>query len=295
MKAVRLNNQRIPESQLILSEHFNVYHLGIRADHIADDVIVVGDPERVGRITARFEEIEFISRQREFHVHTGIFRSKRITVMSTGIGVDNIDIVINELDAAVNIDPLTRKPRGERRRLNIIRLGTTGALRPEITIGTKIASAYAIGFDGVPWHYDLEMEEDEKEIALAFSGQTDWPPELAKPYCAKADPELLHTIGADMTQGVTITANGFYGPQGRSLRLPLKHASLIDRIRAFQHRSYHATNFEMECAGLYALSSALEHRVLTCCVVLANRYNEKFTEDPLKAVDALIDQVLERL
>lgn len=295
MKAEGLNNKRVPETQLILTEQLNVYHLGIRGDHIADDVIVVGDPERVGRITARFDEIEFISRQREFHVHTGIYRSKRITVMSTGIGVDNIDIVVNELDAAINIDPLSRKPRKEQRKLNIIRLGTTGGLRPDIPIGSKIASAYAIGFDGVPWHYDISMEDDEKDLALAFSGQTNWPAELAKPYCAKADHELLHTIGEGMIHGVTITANGFYGPQSRSVRLPLSHPDLLERIRTFEHKGFRATNFEMECAGLYALSSALEHRVLTCCVVLANRYNEKFTEDPLKAVDALIDQVLERL
>lgn len=295
MKALRLTNHRVPETQLILTQQFNVYHLGIRADHIADDVIVVGDPERVGRITARFDEIEFISRQREFHVHTGVYRTKRITVLSTGIGVDNIDIVINELDAAVNIDPLTRKPRKDQRKLNIIRLGTTGGLQPDIPIGTKVASAYAIGFDGVPWHYDVEMENDEKDLALAFSGQTDWPTELAKPYCAKADKGLLETIGEGMLHGVTITANGFYGPQSRSVRLPLRYPDLLDRIRSFSHNGYMATNFEMECAGLYALSSALEHRVLTCCVVLANRYNEKFTEDPLKAVDALIDEVLERL
>jgi uridine phosphorylase len=295
MKARHLLNREVPESQLIITDEHAVYHLNVRGDHIADTVIVVGDPDRVGVITSRFEDLEMVIRGREFHVHTGRYKGKRITVMSTGIGVDNIDIVVNELDAAVNIDPLTRKPKAELRSLRIVRVGTCGALREDIPIGTMIASKYAIGYDGVPWHYDLEMEPDEQDLALAFAAKTDWPAELARPYCAKADEELLQTVGEGMLHGVTITANGFYGPQNRAVRLPLRDEGMMERVRHFEHNGERAANFEMECAGLYALSGMLGHQVLTTCVVLANRYNEAFTTDPSKAVNALIDQVLERL
>lgn len=295
MKPRSLSSGIIPESQLILNPDQSVYHLRVRSEHIADTIIVVGDPERVSNITSRFDHLKHVISSREFVIHTGTYKGKLLTVLSTGIGVDNIDIVINELDAAVNIDPETRKPHSKLRHLRIIRLGTCGTLRSEVPIGSFIASAYAIGFDGVPWHYDMEMLADEMECAERFSDHVDWPHELAKPYCAKADKVMLNTIGEGMIHGITITANGFYGPQGRSLRLPLRDASLLERIRSFQFNHYQATNFEMECAGLYALSSLLSHRVLTCCVVLANRYNEEFTGDPSKAVNALIDVVLERL
>ena len=220
---------------------------------------------------------------------------KEITVLSSGIGVDNIDIVINELDAAVNIDPKTRLPRSKKRILRLIRLGTTGALQKDIPVGTRIASAYAIGYDGVPWHYDVSMLADEERIAKAFIEHTNWPQELASPYVAKADKVLLHTIGEGMVHGITVTANGFYGPQNRALRVPLRDAERMDQMRSFQTSEHRLTNFEMECAGIYALGSMLSHRVLTCCVVLANRYNEEFTTDPAKAVESLIDAVLGRL
>ncbi|MCH2199527.1 MAG: nucleoside phosphorylase [Flavobacteriales bacterium] len=295
MKARRSLSDRIPESQLILQPSGAVYHLGVTGDQIADTVLIVGDPDRVPVISKRFDSIQHKVAGREFVIHTGRIGKKEITVLSSGIGVDNIDIVINELDAAVNIDPKTRLPRSKKRILRLIRLGTTGALQKDIPVGTRIASAYAIGYDGVPWHYDVSMLADEERIAKAFIEHTNWPQELASPYVAKADKVLLHTIGEGMVHGITVTANGFYGPQNRALRVPLRDAERMDQMRSFQTSEHRLTNFEMECAGIYALGSMLSHRVLTCCVVLANRYNEEFTTDPAKAVESLIDAVLGRL
>lgn len=295
MKARHLNSNFIPESQLILNDDGSVYHLGVTGDQVADTVLIVGDPDRVPIISKRFDSIEFKKSGREFCIHTGRVGKKRVTVLSTGIGVDNIDIVMNEIDAAVNIDPVSRMPVSSLRQLRMVRLGTCGSLRADIPIGTTIASSYAVGFDGVPWHYDMEMEKEERELAEAFQEHTSWPNELAKPYCAKADKLMLNNIGQGMVHGITMTANGFYGPQNRSLRLPLNEKDRMDRIRSFNHGQLNATNFEMECAGLYALGGLLGHRMLTCCVVLANRYNEEFTKDLSKAVDHLIDAVLERL
>lgn len=295
MKATHLVDRAIPESQLILNPDGSVYHLGVTGDKIADTVLVVGDPERVPTISAKLDRITYRRVGREFVVHTGVLGQREVTILSTGIGVDNIDIVLNELDAAVNIDPVTRTPRAQLRSLDIIRIGTCGSLREDISVGTPIASAYAIGYDGVPWHYASEHEADEAEIAEAFKAHTQWPDELSSPYCAKANDELLIRFADDKVKGITMTANGFYGPQNRSLRLPLADDSRMERIRAFSAKGLNATNFEMECAGIYALSSLLGHRALTCCVVLANRYREEFSSDPAKEVNNLIDNILDRL
>lgn len=295
MKATRLHSGSIPESQLILNDDGSVYHLGITGEHIANTVLVVGDPERVPNITRRFDSVHYRRAGREFVVHTGRVGQREVTVLSTGIGVDNIDIVLNELDAAVNIDPLTRAPRAELRQLDILRLGTCGALREEIAVGTVIASAYAIGYDGVPWHYGAQPEADEIAMGEAFEQHTAWPSILAKPYCAKASDALLSRYATDFLKGITVTANGFYGPQNRSLRLPLANADRMERIRSFAHGQYNATNFEMECAGIYALAGMLNHRPLTACVVLANRYREEFSPDPQKEVNSLIDKILSHL
>lgn len=295
MKAKKLNIERIPESQLILNDDLSVYHLGVRGEDIADTVIVAGDPERIPIISKKLDNVRFRHSGREFVVHTGRLGNKEVTVLSTGIGVDNIDIVLNELDAAVNIDPQTRMPMKEKRVLDIIRIGTCGALREDISVGTPIASAYAIGYDGLPWHYDAEIEADEQAISEAFIAHTQWDSKLAQPYCARASTELLNHLAGDMLHGITITANGFYGPQNRSLRLPLSDNTRMERIRSFSHSELNATNFEMECAGIYALSGMLNHRALTTCVVLANRYREEFASQPEKEVNNLIDNILSRL
>lgn len=295
MKAKRLQSAAIPESQLILQKDGSVYHLGVRGEDIADTVLIVGDPERVPIISALFDSIRLRKENREFVIHTGAWQGQAITVLSSGIGVDNIDILINELDAAVNIDPDTRTPRSDLRSLRLIRIGTCGSLREDIPVGSFIASAFAIGFDGVPWHYLGEMDQEEAEMAAAFRSHTQWAEELARPYCARADQDLLEHIGAGMVQGVTLTANGFYGPQNRSLRLPLSDDQRMERVRSFSHAGWKASNFEMECAGIYALSGMLGHRALTCCVVLANRYREEFSSDPESSIKGLINIVLSRL
>lgn len=295
MKVNRFNTGFIPASQLILRPDNSVYHLGVQGSDIADTVLVVGDPERVPLISGRFDFIDRKISGREFVIHTGVYKSKPVTVLSTGIGVDNIDIVINELDAAVNVDPITRRVNEQMRTLNIIRLGTCGALREDVPIGTVVASTYAIGYDGVPWHYGAEMTSLESELTARFELATNWPNVFAKPYCAACDEGLLRRIGHDFEHGITFTANGFYGPQNRSVRLPLRDDSMMDKLRTIECHGYRATNFEMECAGIYALASMLGHKALTCCVVLANRYAEQFTIDPEKEVNRLIDAVLERL
>lgn len=295
MIANRISNDFIPESQLILNDDGTVYHLGLNDAMIGDTVLIVGDPDRVSLISNHFDSIDHTVARREFVTHTGKLGGRSITVISTGIGVDNIDIVINELDAAVNIDPSTRKPKYDLRKLRFIRLGTCGALRADIPLATPIASAFAIGMDGVPWHYDLKMTAEEASLAEAFTKYTSWNEKLATPYCAKADKVLLNTIGGEMLHGITVTANGFYGPQGRSLRMATSNAEWLNTLSHFQHDRLNATNFEMECAGIYALASALGHRALTCCVALANRQGELFTDDPRKAVNDLISMVLSRL
>jgi uridine phosphorylase len=295
MKVNRYNTGFIPASQLILRTDNSVYHLGVKGSDIADTVLVVGDPDRVPMISSRFDFIDRKISGREFVIHTGVYQSKPVTVLSTGIGVDNIDIVINELDAAVNVDPITRQVNNQLRTLSIIRLGTCGALREDVPIGTVVASTYAIGYDGVPWHYGGEMTSREAEVAARFELATNWPDLFAKAYCAECDEELLQRIGHDFEHGLTFTANGFYGPQNRSVRLPLRDDSMMDKLRTIECHGYRATNFEMECAGIYALASMLGHKALTCCVVLANRYAEQFTIDPEKEVNRLIDAVLERL
>jgi uridine phosphorylase len=295
MKATELNTGRIPESQLILNDDQSVYHLGITGAHVADTVIIVGDPERVTTLSQRFDQVIYRQASREFVIHTGRLGTREITVLSTGIGVDNIDIVINELDAAVNIDPSTRQVREQLRSLNLIRIGTCGALQEDIEVGALIASAFAIGYDGVPWHYKGAFEPEEKALADAFTHHARWPEELSKPYCAKASSVLLEQFGGNAINGITLTANGFYGPQNRSLRLRLSDDERLERIRTFAHEGMVVTNFEMECAGIYALSSMLGHRALTLCVALANRYREAFSKDPKKDVNTLIDKVLSQL
>lgn len=295
MKAKSLNTKPVGEAELILNEHGGIYHLGIEPGEVASKIIVVGDPDRVETISMRFDAVETKRRAREFAVHTGRLNGQKITVLSTGIGVDNIDIVLNELDAAVNMDFASRSPKKELQALEIIRVGTSGALRPDIEIGSFVASKYAFGMDSVPFHYDLEMEEDVKELIAAFSEQMSWVAPYPALYGAKGKSELLKNIAHDMTQGITLTANGFYGPQGRNLRLPLRNPSIIRDLNTFEYKGEQMSNFEMECAGLYALGGALGHKMLTCCAILANRYQNRFVDKPQVVVNRLIDVVLERL
>lgn len=295
MKPVQYTSDlRIKESELILNPDGSVYHLQLKQDDIADTVIIVGDPDRVEQISARFDNVEFTKRVREFCTHTGSLNGTRITVISSGIGVDNIDILINELHASVNIDPETRTMRPDRRKLKFIRLGTSGSFQKDIPVESFVSSAYAVGTDGVPWHYECEMTIDEAEMADAFRAHTNWPTKFAAPYCSAADEGLLQLLDF-AKKGITLTANGFFAPQLRLVNVPLAHPELLERYQTFSHSDLRMNNFEMECAGIYALSSMLGHKAVTVCAILANRALGEFSENPTEVVDKLIGLTLSRL
>ena len=280
------------ESELILRPDGSVYHLGVTGSEIADKVIIVGDPERVEQISSRFDRIDVKKASREFCIHTGKLNGTDLTVISTGIGVDNIDIVINELDAAANINPTTRKENDTLRRLEFVRLGTSGALSPDINLHDVVCSKAAIGMDGVPHFYDFEFSAAEKKLASAFKKECEWPDTLAFPYAVYASGHLVEKMKETVDHfGITVTANGFYGPQNRELRIPIRR-NFYDTFQNFQHGGLRITNFEMETAGIYALSEMLGHSHVTLCVILANRVRKEFSKDPSVAVNLLIDKAL---
>ncbi len=283
------------ESELILNPDGSVYHIGLKAENVAPTVIVVGDQHRVASISKYFDHIEFKTQHREFVSHTGTFNNKRITVLSTGIGTDNIDIVINELDAAVNIDLEKRIPKDTHTSLDIIRLGTSGALQPEIEVDTFVASAYGLGLDGLLNFYQYDESILEKELAEAFIKQTGWNKKLPHPYIIKASEKLLAKVAGGLTQGITATASGFYGPQGRELRIPLAFPELNERIENFSHQGHTITNFEMETSAIYALGKILGHNTLTVCDIIANRVNRTYSKDYKVSVEKLIQFALEKL
>lgn len=286
---------QFPETELIVTERNTVYHLDINETHVADDVIVVGDQGRVEQISSLFSKVECKIQHREFVTHTGLYNGKRITVISTGIGPDNIDIVLNELDAAVNIDLKTRTERKEKRSLNIIRLGTSGALQADIPVNSLVVSEYGLGLDGLLNYYADYKKINEDFISDAFMKHTGWTANLPYPYCVKADETLFKKFAEGNFHGITATAPGFYGPQGRQLRLKAAKPDLNELLTAFNSGGKRITNFEMETSALYGLSKLLGHKALTICVIIANRVNKQFTPDYKKSVDILIQQCLQRL
>lgn len=291
---IRSSDHPIAESELILRSDGSLYHLNILPEHVSDKIITVGDPERVAAVSSMFDSIEVQRQDREFITHTGTYKGKRITVVSSGIGVDNMDIMINELDAAVNIDLSTRKAKKERRVLEIIRIGTSGSMHPEIPVGAFVASAFAFALDGIPLSYGAEMSVQENALNKALCEKFHWLNEHTGMYTVRASEDLLNRIAGDMFQGITATANGFYGPQGRSLRLQSVMEKRIDMYAGFQHSNYQITNFEMECSGLYALASMLGHKALTVCAIMANRATKEFHKQPSASIESLIRTVLER-
>jgi uridine phosphorylase len=283
------------ETELILTNENRVYHLNLLAENIADNVIVVGDQNRVAQISAYFSTIDFKTEHREFVTHTGLFNGKRITVLSTGIGTDNIDIVMNELDAAVNINPQTRTLNSTYRRLNIIRLGTSGALQAEIPVNGLVVSSHGIGLDGLLNFYDGWQSVCENNISDAFIKQTGWLPNMPYPYCVAASDDLLNKFKAGNFVGITATAPGFYGPQGRQIKLKSALPTLNDNLTNFNFNDLKITNFEMETSALYGLGKLLHHNCLTVCVIIANRVRKEFTSDYKKSVDILIENCLNKL
>ncbi|HNW68954.1 MAG TPA: nucleoside phosphorylase [Bacteroidales bacterium] len=283
------------ESELILIAEKKIYHLNLHPDEIADTIIVVGDPGRVANISKHFDSIDVKVQNRELVTHTGFFNKMRISALSTGMGPDNIDIVLNELDALANIDLEKRVPKASHRKLNIIRLGTSGAMQKDIPVDSFVASAYGLGIDGVMNFYKKTPEIIENEMNTDFIRQTNWPSFLARPYIVKASDELLKKVAFDMKQGITATAPGFFGPQGRELRGELAFPELNDVLTQFTFKDHKITNFEMETSALYGLGKILGHETLTVCVIIANRIAKQFSKNYKPLMEKLIITTLERL
>lgn len=283
------------ESELIINPDGSIYHLKLRPEQVSDTIIVVGDQERVSRISAHFSKIEHQVSNREFVTHTGYYNNKRITVLSTGIGTDNIDIVINELDALVNIDLQRRVQKDRHTSLSIVRLGTSGALQPDIEVDSFVASAYGLGFDGLLYFYQFDESIVEGDMLTAFMNHTSWERQLPKPYIVAASDALLEKVGRGLRRGITATANGFYGPQGRELRIPLAFPGMNKTIESFAYQGERIMNYEMETSALYALSRLLGHRAVTVCAIIANRVSKQYSRDYMQTIDRLIIEVLDRI
>ena len=287
---------RIPESQLVLAKDGSVYHLRLQPHQLADDIILVGDPNRVALVSSFFDTIEHQVSNRELVTHTGFYKGKRVSALSTGMGTDNIDIVINELDALANIDLKTRKVNKELKSLNLIRLGTSGALQADIPVGDSfVAGQYAIGLDGLIHFYAGAESVIEQDFTKAFIADTRWPENFPTPYIVKASEKLLKKLGDGCHHGTTATSPGFYAPQGRSLRLKLAKQDMNQQIENFVFKQNRITNFEMESSALYGLSRLMGHHALTICVIIANRVTEKFSDDYQPFMKKLILQTLDRL
>lgn len=285
----------IAESELILNPDGSVYHLHLKNENIADNVIVVGDPGRVQEISKYFDSVDFKVQNRELCTHTGRIGSTRLTVLSTGMGTDNLDIVINELDAAVNINLITREPKVEHRKLNIIRLGTSGALQADVHPGDFVASTYGVGMDGLLYFYENGKSVMNHKLAEAFVKHTQWDKNLPGIYAVACSNELMLKMGKGLIKGVTLTAPGFYAPQGRELRLKLAFPQLNGLIETFNFENQRITNFEMETSALYGLGTMLGHNTLTICTIVANRVNKTYALDYHSDVERLIKLVLERI
>ena len=289
-------NQPIPASQLVLNSEGAIYHLNLHPDQLADDVLLVGDPGRVEMISDFFDTIEVKRQNRELVTRTGYYHGKRISVISTGMGTDNLDIVMNELDALANIDLKTRMPKETRRTLNLIRIGTCGALQPDIPVeNSYIATRYAIGLDGLLYFYEKNKEVNEIAIRDAFIEQMDYPKDLPTPYVVEGSKELFDRLAEGYIQGVTATAPGFYGPQGRTLRMHLAYPETNRKIESFNYQGWRVCNFEMESSALYGLGKMMGHNCLTICVAIANRVTEKFATDYHPYVKKLVINTLDRL
>ncbi len=283
-------------SELIINEDGSIFHLHLKPENLADKVILVGDPGRVALVASHFERIDCEVSNREFRAITGTFRGKRITALSTGIGCDNIDIVVNELDALANIDFKTRTENEKLRQLTLVRIGTCGGLQPYTPVGTYIASAKSIGFDGLLNFYAGRNQACDLEFEAEFKKQVEWNAQLGNPYVACADKELLDTIASDdMVRGVTIACGGFFGPQGRELRLPLQDPKLNEKIENFSYKDMQVTNFEMESSALAGLATLMGHKAVTVCMVIANRLAKEANASYKNTIDGLIEKVLERI
>jgi uridine phosphorylase len=286
-------NERIAESELILNSRGAVYHLDVRPEELAGTIITVGDPDRVPEVSKHFNRLESVHQHREFVTHTGYIGQKRVTVVSTGIGTDNIDIVLNELDALANIDFATRTIKPALTSLKIIRLGTSGALQEQVPVDSFVVSSHGLGLDNLmPW-YLFENTPEEKALLSAFREQVFLQPGTASPSLFSAAKTLADKFTTGFHTGITVTCPGFYAPQGRALRGPLSHPQLLEQLTAFRHEPHYISNFEMETSGIYGLGRVLGHDCLSISAIVANRVRQEFSKDGAKAVDNLIKTALE--
>ena len=291
-----MNKKVIPDSELIINSDGSIFHLHLTPEQLTDKIIVVGDPNRVDMVASHFDTQDFNVSSREFHSIGGTYKGKKIMCLSHGIGPDNIDIVMNELDALANIDFSTRTVKDNLRQLEIVRIGTSGSLQADIDLGTPVIATKAIGFDGVLNFYAGRNEVCDLAFEEAFCKHVQWNPLWCKPYVVDADAELVNRIGGDdMLKGNTIAAVGFYGPQGREVRLPLAEPELNNRIETFRHNGLRVTNYEMESSALQGLAKLMGHKAMTVCAIIANRRNKGATPNYKTAIADLVKIVLDRI
>lgn len=288
--------KQFPPSELVINNDGSIFHLHLKPENLADKIILVGDPGRVSLVASHYDSKECEVSNREFHTITGKYKGKRVTALSTGIGCDNIDIVMNELDALANIDFATRTEKPEHKTLTLVRVGTCGGLQPYTPEGTFIASVKSIGFDGLLNFYAGRDEASDLKLEAAFKEHVGWNLKMGNPYVASANEELINRIaGDDMVRGITVACGGFFGPQGRQLRLPLMDPDLNQKIESFKYDDLQVTNFEMESSALAGLSTLMGHKAMTCCMVIANRVAKKMETEYKGDIDGLITRVLDRI
>lgn len=285
--------QRIAESELILNSRGAIYHLDLLPEELGETIITVGDPFRVKEVSKYFDHVEVIAHHREFVSHTGTLGNKRITVVSTGIGTDNIDIVFNELDALVNIDLKNRTIHPQLKSLNIIRAGTAGSLQADIAVDSFVASTHGLGLDNLLNFYRLEQNEEEKQLLHSFTTKTGLQAQVCNPYISSASGSLLKHFVQGFQQGITVTCPGFYGPQGRILRLGIKNPDLINNLTQFSFGHHRIVNFEMETSGIYGMGKLLGHHCISLNAIVANRIQKQFSKDSYNLVDRLIQKTLD--
>lgn len=285
----------IPPSELIINGDGSIFHLHVKPEQIATTIILCGDPERVSMIASHFDSVECDILSREFHTMTGMYKGKRISAVSHGIGPDNIDIVLTELDALVNVDFATRTIKPEHTTLTLVRIGTSGGLQEISPVGTYVVSKYSMGFDGVLNYYKTPDGLMDLDMEAAFCKHVSWNPRLAQPYCVKADEELVERIGFDMVKGITIAAPGFYGPQGRYVRAEPADLDLNKKIQSFEYKGDVITNFEMEGSMVAGLGKLLGHKAMTVCAIIAGRVAKNMNTDYHGSIEGLVEKVLERI
>lgn len=278
------------ETDLILNKDGSIYHLNLKPEHISEKIITVGDPSRVHKISSHFDHVDFEMNKREFITHVGTYKGKKITVISTGMGTDNVEILMTELDALVNIDLKNRVPKSRKKKLSIVRIGTSASIQEDIRLGSHVLSEYAIGLDPLIHFYQYTMGDFEQKVCDLIQKDLELP---YPPYCVKASQKLINQFKKEMIMGNTVTCHGFYAPQARELRVPIKYPHMVDKLSLFHVNDLWLTNLEMETAGYYALANIMGHDMVSLNAIVANRAKNKYSKDPNRVIDGLISKVLD--